>query len=243
MDKNDAYTERLKLGPVTQERIAHICKEIGLTDRKAIRALEVCLKHIEADLEDHARRSYAPHERQDIVSRRRKLQADLSRLERTLDENSDLLPEILPKATLEEIGLLLAPEAIHDVLGEHSPGYLSVGDRDAAHKAAGIEYGHLLIRHMVRRLRQPLDDWMAANNQNAGGRPPDVRRKYVVRQLAHAAPEIIGGAPTASTNSPFVQLCAAVFHEFDLPVEGIEDAIERELREVSSAAREKSGAG
>jgi len=243
VDNNNAYTERLRIGPVTQERIAHICKEIGLTDQKAIRALEVCLKHIEADLEDHARRSYAPHERQDIVSRRRKLQADLSRLERTLDENSDLLPEVLPKATLEEIGLLVDPEVIHDVLGEHSPRYLSVGDRDAAHKAVGIEYGHLLIRHMVRRLRQPLDDWMAANNQNAGGRPPDVRRKYVIRQLAHAAPDIIGRAPTASTSSPFVQLCIAVFQAFELPDEGIEDAVERELRELSSAALEQPDAG
>ena len=243
MTESKVYIQRLTIAPVTQERIAHICKETSLTDQKAIRALEVCLKHIEADLEDHARRSYAPHERQDIVSRRRKLQADLSRLERTLDENSDLLPEVLPKVTLEEIGLLLAPEAIHDVLGEHSPRYLSVGDRDAAHKAVGIEYGHLLIRHIVRRIRQPLDDWMAANTQNAGGRPPDVRRKYVIRQLAHAAPEIIGGAPTASTNSPFVQLCVAVFQVFELPDEGIEDAVERELHELSSAAWDKPAAG
>ncbi len=243
MDNNNAYTERLRIGPVTQERIAHICKEIGLTDQKAIRALEVCLKHIEADLAGHSRTSYSPHERSDIIDRRRKLLAALDKLERTLDENSDLLPEILPKATLEEIGLLLAPEAIRDVLGEHSPRYLSVGDRDAAHKAVGIEYGHLLIRHIVRRIRQPLDDWMAANTQNAGGRPPDVRRKYVIRQLAHAAPEIIGGAPTASTNSPFVQLCVAVFQVFELPDEGIEDAVERELRELSSAAWEKTGAG
>ncbi len=236
MDNNNAYTERFKLGPVTPERIARICKQISLTDQKAIRALEVCLKHIEADLEDHARRSYAPHERQDIVSRRRKLQADLSRLERTLDKNSDLLPKILPTRTLEEIGLLLAPEAIEEAIGQKAPRYLNVADRDAAHKAAGIEYGHLLIRHIVRRIRQPIEDWMTENNQNPGGRPPDIRRKYVIRQLGHAAPEIIGGSPTASTSSDFVQLCVAVFQVFDLPDEGIEDAVERELRELAPAA-------
>lgn len=243
MNKNNAYIERLKLGPVTQERIAHICKEIGLTDPKAIRALEVCLKHIEADLAGHSRTSYSPHERSDIIDRRRKLLAALDRLERSLDENSDLLPEILPKRTLEEIGLLLAPEAIEEALGQQAPRYLNVADRDAAHKAAGIEYGHLLIRHIVRRVRQPIEDWMAENNQNPGGRPPDIRRKYVIRQLAHAAPEIIGGSPTASTSSDFVQLCVAVFQVFELPDEGIEDAVERELRELSSAAREKTDAG
>jgi hypothetical protein len=78
--------------------------------------------------------------------------------------------------------------------------------------------------------------------QNQGGRPPDIRRKLVIRQLADAAPEIIGAAPTASTNSPFVQLCVAVFHVFELPDAGIEDAVERELRELASAAREKPGA-
>jgi len=83
---------------------------------------------------------------------------------------------------------------------------------------------------------------MAANNQNAGGRPPDIRRRHVIQQLAHASPEIIGRAPTASTNSPFVQLCAAVFQAFELPDEGIEDAIERELRDLAPINREKSDA-
>lgn len=78
--------------------------------------------------------------------------------------------------------------------------------------------------------------------QNQGGRPPDIRRKYVIRQSAHAAPEIIGGSPTASTSSDFVQLCVAVFQVFELPDEGIEDAVERELRELASAARAKTGA-
>jgi hypothetical protein len=243
MNDREAHWQRLTIAPVTKERMEAACKQINLTDPMAIRALEICLKHIEADLANYSRTSYAPSERQDIVSHRRKLLGALARLEEALDENSDLLPEVLPKAALQEIGLLMAPEAIRDVLGTHSPSYLNVGDREAAYKAVGIEYGHLLIRHFVRRIRQPQDDWMAANNQNAGGRPADIRRRYVIRQLAASAPDILRQPPTASTSSPFQQLCAAVFHAFDLPVDGIEDAVERELRDLSSATPAKSDAG
>lgn len=242
MDKNNAYPERLKLGPVTRERIAHICKQIGLTDQKAIRALEVCLKHIEADLTDFIQGGYTHQKRKDIVDRRRKVLAALINLEQVLAENNELLHEVLPKGSLEEIGLLLAPEAIKEALGQRAPRYLNFANRDAVHKAAGIEHGHLLITHIVRRVRQPLEEWMAENARNPGGRPADIRRKYIIRQLFDAAPEIIGRAPTASTNSPFVQLCVAVFQVFELPDEGIEDAVERALRELSSAAQAQTDA-
>jgi hypothetical protein len=43
MTESKAYRQRLTIAPVTQERIAHICKQIGLKDPIAIRALEVCL--------------------------------------------------------------------------------------------------------------------------------------------------------------------------------------------------------
>ena len=242
MIDNTPYKTRLAMAPVSEERIADICGQISLTDPIAIGALKVCLQHIEADLTDYCRKAYAPNERSDIIDRRRKLLAALDRLERTLDENADLLAEVLPKGTLEEIGLLIAPEAIKETLGQNTPRYLNLSDRDSVHRAVGIEYGDLLIRHVVRRVSQPLRDWMAANNQNPGGRPPDIRRRHVIRQLALAAPEIIGRAPTASTNSPFVQLCVAVFQAFELPDEGIEDAIERELRELASINQEVTDA-
>ncbi len=242
MIDNTPYKKRLAMAPVNKERIADICGQISLTDPIAIGALKVCLQHIEADLTDYCRKAYAPDERSDIIDRRRKLLAAIDRLERTLDENADLLKEVLPKGTLEETGLLLAPETIKDALGQKTPRYLNLSDRDSVHRAVGIEHGNLLIQHIVHRLSQPLRDWMAANNQNLGGRPPDIRRRHVIQQLAHASPEIIGRAPTASTNSPFVRLCVAVFQAFELPDEGIEDAIERELRDLAPINWEKTDA-
>ena len=238
MNKNNAYTERLKLGPVTQERIAHICKEIGLTDQKAIRALEVCLKYIEADLENYARTSHTKSDRKDIITSRTDLLSAFDHLMEVLDSDACDLSEALPMECLEAIGLVIAPEVVEDVLGERTPAYLRRDNGISARRAAGIQYGHVLLPELIRRIRQPLSDWMAAH-VDKGGRPPDLRRKFVIRTLARHAPEIIGGEATATTKSTFVQLCTAVFHEFDLPVEGIDDAIERELRELSSAAREQ----
>ncbi len=242
MDNNNAYTERLRIGPVTQERIREICLRLHLKDPTAKRNLEVCLGHIEADLNNYAQTSPARSRRKDIIASRADLLSAFDAMLEVIERNADDLSESLPIASLEAIGLLLAPDAAQDILKEKTPTYLNADSDASSRRAVGVQFGHILLPETIRRIRQPLSDWMA-EHVDKGGRPPDLRRKFIIRTLARHAPEIIGEEATATAKSTFMELCTAVCQEFGLPDKGIEDAVERELRELSSAAREKTGAG
>ncbi len=242
MKDRKAFLRKMSFGPVTRDRIVKICNNIELQDRVAMNELEISLLHIEADLATYRRLAYLPAERKSIISKRKKLQSALAKLDKVLEDEMDVLLEVLPKKALQEIGLLLARETIEDVLGEHAPDYLRGYDRKSEHEAAGIEYGHLFIRHIVSRILGPIRDWTEENRQNVGGTPPDYRRRFIIRELAKEALGIIGTNPTGSTNSPFVQLCIAVFQEFELPDDGIEDAIERELQHLEAEAASQDDA-
>lgn len=241
MIDNTPYKTRLAMAPVNKERIVHICEKIGLTDTIAIRALEVYLKHIVADLEEYARTSQTKSDRKDIIASRNNLLSAFDHLMEALDSDTYDLSEALPVECLEAVGLVIAPEVFEDVLGEKKPAYLNRDNGVSARRAAGIQYGHVLLPELIRRIRQPISDWIA-EHVDKGGRPPDLRRRFIIRKLARHAPEIIGEEATATAKSTFMELCIAVCQEFDLPDTGIEDAVERELRELASAARETTGA-
>jgi hypothetical protein len=237
MKELEAHHNRLLVSPVTEERVGIICRSLGLRGLSAVRNLEVCLKHIAADLEDYARTSHTKSDRKDIITSRTDLLSAFDHLMEALDSDACDLSEALPMECLEAIGLVIAPEVLEDVLGERTPAYLRRDNGVSARRAAGIQYGHILLPEMIRRIRQPLSDWMAEHVEK-GGRPPDLRRRFIIRRLARHATEITGQIATASTGSAFMQLCAAVFQAFDLPDEGIEDAIARELKAMGSGASE-----
>ena len=65
-----------------------------------------------------------------------------------------------------------------------------------------------------------------------GGRPADAVRRYLIYQLAQAAPEIIGKAATVGSTGKFVDLCATVLVACGMPETGIAQAIPSVVRKL-----------
>ena len=196
------------------------------------RELEVTIQHVVADLE--ATR-ITHEERKENVRQRRILSRLLRGLERFVSNRiastTAPLHMLLPHASFDAIGRLSSDEAIRGLAAAMllalPEGPLRVGTR----QAAALQHGDLLLHGLVRELLGPLDQWLAQDRLNKGGRPPDTARRFTIIALANAAPAIIGRAATATANGPFARLCAEVLPLLGITVTGLERAIEAALRQ------------
>jgi hypothetical protein len=98
----------------------------------------------------------------------------------------------------------------------------------------GLQHGHVLLTHFIKRVHQPLATWIEMKSLDKGGRPADVARSYLIYQLAEAAPDIIGKPATGATTGRFVDLCTAVLVACGLPEAGIEKAIPPVVRKLQA---------
>ena len=101
-------------------------------------------------------------------------------------------------------------------------------------EALGLKHGHLLLAHFVDQVYAPLKKWVELDRLNKGGRPPQIARRIFIRELARAAPNIVGRKATIATTGRFVNLCSAVLLACGLPAEGVEKAIPGIVKQVRS---------
>ena len=231
-----AFEDALRVRPLEPQHVAALVRKYDLNDRAA-RNLEVCLRHIEADLEDFIADSYSRKERAELILKRKTAATLLSRLAQFLKNNEAHLAEVLPNQSLEAIGELLDKQEIVQALGADMPRYMRVYDGPHERKAVGLQHGGRLLSHAIDRVQAPIDGWLAQNKQNKGGHPMDRRRRVFVERLAADVPDILGERATSTASGRFVTFCSDVLGAYGLATEGLADVIEDVVRPAGGRSR------
>jgi hypothetical protein len=191
--------------------------------------------------------------RSDLVKGLKNFEKALRRLRDECRRSANLMEHFLPDDTLAFIGQSLTFAAISEALGKNvSPErfdfYLKIRikreqgerftlasveqDTRPKRETLGLQHGHMLLTHFIKRIHQPLARWIAMKSLDKGGRPVDVARSYLIYQLAEAAPDIVGKPATVATTGRFVGLCTVVLVACGLPEAGIEKAIPHVVRKL-----------
>jgi hypothetical protein len=90
-----------------------------------------------------------------------------------------------------------------------------------------------LLTHFLDTLIQPIQTLVDVNRHNPGGRPIFSERRYLIEQLARAAPQILGEPATTSLTGRFVDLCEQVAVRCGLPADGLDKAAAAVVRELA----------
>jgi hypothetical protein len=158
--------------------------------------------------------------------------------------NVGLMQSFLPHNTLAHIGQSMTFSAIGEALGRNvfpknldfkirvkqSQGepitFASMEDLSRPRRETlGLEFGHLVLTHFIEAIHAPFAPWLELSRRHKGGRPADSARRYLIYQLAEAAPEILGKPATVATTGEFIDLCTAVLVGCGLPETGIAKAL------------------
>jgi len=84
-------------------------------------------------------------------------------------------------------------------------------------ESIGLLVGGKILRNFIQKVHDPLRDWVELERLNKGGAPANLTVRLIVRELARAAPEIIGMQPAIKKEGLFVRLCSAVLIACGLP--------------------------
>jgi hypothetical protein len=95
----------------------------------------------------------------------------------------------------------------------------------------GLKHGVRILAHIVKRIDDPLTEWLELNRQNKGGSPTDHVRWLMVMALADYAEKILKIRVTGTAKGKFMDLCADVFQAMKLTDDGLEEAVGRILAE------------
>lgn len=102
----------------------------------------------------------------------------------------------------------------------------------AAKKAAiGSATGEVML-HAVRKLREPIRDWLFVAAQHKGGRSRSTARQCLLSCLMRDYEAIFGKRLDWTTERHLVVLTTALFPLCSLSTEGLEDAVYRAVREI-----------
>jgi hypothetical protein len=202
------------------------------------------ISHYQANLQNQLSRSA-------LVKGLKNFEKALGRLHDECRRSAHLLEHFLPNDTLAFIGQSLTFSAASEVLGSSvfpKKCDLEINRMQAQREritlelietfsrpmreTLGLKYGHVLLSHFVERIHAPLARWIEMKRLDAGGRPGDAVRNYLIYQLAEAAPEIIGKPARVAVTGKFVDLCTSVFQACGLPEDGIAKAIPAIVRKL-----------
>jgi hypothetical protein len=175
------------------------------------------------------------------------------RLRFELNRSADLMGDFLPHDTLMRVGESLTFSAMKEALGEDvSPKdtgivigsmiqsnnqitIASLEDHYIRHRQVqGLKNGHLLLKHLIECVHDPLKNWVVIDKLNAGGRPPKIARRYLIHRLAEMALEIIGKPAAVAKVGPFVRLCSQVLPACGLPAKGVAGAVPSIVEEMQA---------
>ena len=220
--------------------------------------LQLAVRQAHADLECHEKTLSARPPRADLVRRIQRLDKAFSDLNDECKRQARYFEHILPIELRAESGRMLNFSSIERAAGaDVVPRPIQRSIRESVEKGElttiqeieqasamtremlGLKHPSVLLPDLIERLHRPLREWVAFNRLNAGGRPEDLTRNYLIARLADSAPEIIGRKAAASQTGPFVRLCAAVLDACGLDVSGLDKAIPRVLQKTRKPARTK----
>ncbi len=208
--------------------------DLGLDNNQA-HELRILLQHVEGDVQAFADRSPTRDERRELVDALKAFSKALGKLEMVVHDHLPELSEALPHAATAAIGDMLTVTEIERALDkplavdgiEHMSGRDFEAGTAFARQAQGVAAGPELLGQMLRRIHQPVEDWLEENRSNKGGRPRDQIRLYLVSKLAEKSEALIGKPPTS--NGTFMKLCREVVGQCGLETVGLRDAVERAL--------------
>ena len=175
----------------TPENWKHLVDDLKLNPIQA-NELGILLRHAEVDVEAFCDIHPDRADRQELVDALKAFAKALGKLEDVVTVNLPKLSDALPHAVGSAIGDMLTPTEIERALGKKlaSPflGEPVQGEIDQAtafaRQSQGITAGPEIFIHMLKRIHQPLEAWLSANNANKGGRPKDHVRDYLITKLA-----------------------------------------------------------
>lgn len=215
----------------TMERIA---RELKLSDAQRDE-LGIALRHAHADLVEYYGSRIGRGPRKVRMRRLKSVDQALAKLIALLDKDPALINEDLPFDTREAIAWCASSQLIAEVTGE------MVSDAGARvthiERSAGLNCGARILAAQLRLVRDPIVTVLAEESTDVGGPEPDHTRNSLVRNLADAAPAIIGNAATGTAGGNFTNLVDAVFRALNISTDGLEKVIEHVLYQKPSVPK------
>jgi hypothetical protein len=226
-------------------------------DRLQAHELDLVLHHVDEDLKEYRTSREGRKPRRELVRRLRRFADLFNDLEYEIDRSRKTMADFLPLDAQEAIGLLMSYGAIEAALNREIPSRdlkseiesLTMGDRnfrmaeleerlEYERRTVGLKNGPELLAYLAKTINQPIKAWFDVDRLNQGGRPPKtVERDSLLLRLAGASPAVIGTRPTATANGPFVRLCAAVVVACGFDDRGVERAVEKAIKGLSTEQR------
>lgn len=121
------------------------------------------------------------------------------------------------------ISYLVSPEAGSEICGNAA---LDAPDHDRLLNERTPE----VMSFLLDRMRRPISEWLAIAAMDKGGNKSQSDRQLLIFLLARDSRQIIGEAPSATSNGQFHNLCSWVLPACGIGMEGLEDAITRCLK-------------
>ena len=219
--------------------------------------LGLVLYHVDEDLKEYRKRREGRKPRRELVRRLKRFADLFNDLEYEIDRSRKTMADFLPLDAQEEIGQLMSYGAIEAALNRKIPSrdlkseiesltmdapnfrMAELEERlEYERQAIGLKNGAELLAYLFKTINQPIKAWFDVDRLNQGGRPPKtVERDYLLLRLAAAAPAVMGRRPTATANGPFVRLCVAVVVACSFDDRGVERAVEKAIKELSTEQR------
>jgi hypothetical protein len=199
------------------------------------RELELVLQHAREDLEGYFRTRIGRGPRKDRMDQLAAVDKAIARLVDSLGEDLDLMNDNLPFECREAITWCASAQLIAEVTGQN----VSEAGARVRHKeqVMGLHHGARILARQLQLIRKPIRAVLAEKSTDPGGPEPDHLRAFLIRELAKAAPRIIGQSATGTADGKFHRLIAAVFAALKINDAGLEKAIERQLYSADKAGK------
>jgi hypothetical protein len=199
--------QRRELSFPPPEECGNIVRDFKLTPAQA-GTLEITL---EEAIDGLSRYQKSQPNRRLLVDRLKRFEKAIAHLHDECRHSADLMQFFLPHNTQAYIGQSMTFSTMSEAVGRdvfprnfdfQIKFKLSQNERITLpsleqhtrpmRQALGLKHGHLILAHFIERIHAPLARWIELNRLNKGGRYADVVRRYLIYQLAEAAPQIIG---------------------------------------------------
>ena len=207
-------------------QLAEIRRELKLAAAQA-HELELVIRHAHQDLEGYYGSRIGRAPRKVRMRRLRSVDQVIAELIALLGKDPAIINEDLPFDAREAIAWCASSQLIAAVTGEMvSDAGARVPDRE---QSAGLQHGAQILAAQLRLVRAPIVSVLAEESTDVGGPEPDHTRLSLVRNLADAAPGIIGTAATGTAGGKFTKLVDAVCRALNVSTDGLEKVIEHVL--------------
>ena len=247
---SDFHLEVLNITLPSPQQLKDLQIARHLSDEQ-IYELRNLLQHVHEDLERFNAHYSNVEERKDHIKALIEIEGQFLKLKNTIDKHLGILDEVLPLDMMEGIGealdLSFAREALDDKtsyrrLNADINRHMLASSRIDAEtistltlprrRVIGLKQGHLLLKHFVDEIHNPLAVWVNLHADNGGGRPRKYAREYLLFWLVHQAEQITGKKAPGAKKGSFADYCRSVVEICGLPAQGTGAALPAIVREV-----------